>query len=312
MVAVTGATGFIGRAVVAALVAGGHRVRALARDLEKAGRALPASDAVEVVTGDALRSDSLAELAHGSSVMMNLVGIRRAMPPEVTFERLHPGVTALAIDAARDAGVRRFVQMSALGTRPAARSAYHKTKYAAEELVRASGLDWTIIRPSVVIGPGGGFLEMAQDWARGDAPPRFFMPYFEPPNPFSNDALPPGVSPRPRMQPVALDDVARAFVAAVERSESIGEVYPLGGPRAYEWPELLAEVRDAMGLKKPVWGIPAPVGEAVARAAMLTRCDRMLPFGLSEVQMSCEENTCTSDRVREDLGLTPGPVALAG
>src|SRR5947207_2723585 len=85
----------------------------------------------------------------------------------------HP--TKAVVDAALRNGVRRFVHMSALGTRPGAVSAYHKTKFAAEQYLRHSGLDWTIIRPSMIHGPRGELMQMEAAWARYKAPPFLFM-----------------------------------------------------------------------------------------------------------------------------------------
>ena len=309
--AVTGATGFIGRAVVAAMVEADHRVRALVRDPHKAADVLPAGSAVELVTGDALDRDALDELCDGASAFVHLIGLRKEHRPEVTFQRVHVDASARAVEAAKAAGVDRFILMSALGTRPAARSAYHQTKYVAEETVRQSGLAWTILRPSIVVGTGGGIVEMAQEWARGEAPPKLFMPYFEPPKPHAKESLPAGISGRPMVQPIAVGDVARAVCACLASDDTAGEVYPLGGPDAYTFPAMLEAIRDEMGSTTPVWGIPAEVGQAVACAAAVARCDNMLPFGLSDVQMSCEDNTCSSDRVAADLGFTPAAVSFA-
>jgi len=311
-VAVTGSTGFVGRHVVRALVDSGRSVRALVRDIQKAGRVLPEDERVESVQGDVCDSSAMDELCAGADAVIHLVGIRREKRPTVTFERLHVDATRQALESAKRAGATRYVQMSALGARPAARSDYHKTKYAAEELVRGSGLGWTIIRPSLVIGPGGEFLELARGWASGEEQPHLFMPYFEPPRAHAKERTAAGVSAKPKVQPVMVEDVAAAFVSALDRDEAAGEVYPLGGPRAYEWPEMLEAVREAVpGKTKPVWGVPAEVGEIAARAAAILRLDQRLPFCLSDVQMACEDNACSNAKIQQELGVTPGAVSFA-
>jgi len=312
-VAVTGATGFVGRHVVRALTESGRRVRALARDLGKAGRVLPADERVEVVTGDVCDASVTDELCAGADAVVHLVGIRREKRPTATFERLHVDATRTALESAKRAGAGRYVQMSALGARPAARSEYHRTKYAAEELVRGSGLGWTIIRPSLVIGEGGEFLELARGWAAGEEEPYFFMPYFEAPRAHAKERTAAGISSKPRVQPVMVGDVASAFVSALDRDGAVGEVYPLGGPREFEWPEMLEAVREAVpGKTRPVWGVPAEVGEIAARAATVLRLDQRLPFCLSDVQMACEDNVCSNAKVQQELGVTPGSVSFAG
>jgi len=311
-VAVTGATGFVGSNLVRALLDSGRRVRALARSADKAGRALPEDDRLEIITGDIFDPASLDELSAGASALIHLIGIRCEKRPRVTFERLHVDAAQRALDAAKRAGIARYLHMSALGTRPEARSAYHRTKFAAEQRVRASGLDWTIFRPSLVIGPGGEFLQMARDWATGDAQPYLFMPYFEPPRALMNESAPAGVSEKPIVQPIMVDDVAAAFVRALDREDAVGEVYPLGGPTRYTWPEMLEAVRKTIpGKTRPVWGVPAEVGEATARAARAIRIDHLLPFCLSDVQMASEDNACSTAKARAELALEPAPVSFS-
>src|SRR5205807_1548953 len=132
--------------------------------------------------------------------------------------------------AARSARIRRFVHMSALGARPGAVSNYHKTKYKAEEYLRGSGLDWTIFRPSLIHGPAGEFMRMEAAWARRRKPPFLFMPYF------GRGLL--GRGGAGKLQPIYVNDVARAFVEALENAKTIGEIYPLGGPDEITWPQL--------------------------------------------------------------------------
>src|SRR5258705_524026 len=145
---------------------------------------------------------------------------RRGLPGS-RFGGMHTERPRSVGEAGTAGGVRRYVHMSALGTRANAVSDYHKTKYAGEQYVRASGLDWTIFRPSMIHGPKGEFMLMEAKWARGSAPPFLFMPYF--------GAGFMGWGGAGRLQPVYVGDVARAFVDALEKPETIGEVYPLAG-----------------------------------------------------------------------------------
>src|SRR6185436_19566424 len=116
----------------------------------------------------------------GASAVIHLVGIIFEQPYSgVTFQRMHFEGTRAVVDAAKLAGVKRYVHMSALGTRMDAASDYHKTKYAAEQYVRASGLDWTIFRPSMIHGPKGEFMQMVNKWVHKKEPPFFAMPYFK-------------------------------------------------------------------------------------------------------------------------------------
>lgn len=301
--ALTGATGFVGRSLVRELLRRGWTVRCLARDADKARRTLPA-DGVEVIRGDVFERAAMEELADGAGAMIHLIGIRRERRREgVTFERMHVDATARALEAAGGAGVRRYLHMSALGTRPGGASEYHRTKWRAEGLVRDSGLDWTIFRPSLIHGADGEFMRMARGWATGTAPPFVFLPYFL-------RMEPGGLAPRPEtpsVQPVAVGDVARAFCEALERAETVGETYPLGGSERLTWPEMLREIRDAAPAPSPLspMGIPGDVAAMKARIAEALGLGGLLPFGESDAIMGSEDNVCSTEKVEAELGFRP-------
>ena len=151
---VTGGTGFVGRAVIQALRAEGYAVRCLVR--RGSERDLRGFGAIERVEGDVMARQSLDDGMTGCDAVVHLVGIIHERPAiGSTFERVHLQGTQNVLDAAAAAGARRYVHMSALGSRPGARSRYHQTKWAAEEAVRSSPLPWTIFRPSIIDGRGG-------------------------------------------------------------------------------------------------------------------------------------------------------------
>jgi len=212
---VTGGSGFVGSAVVAELFARGYSVTALAHR----GKLKTQDSRVRVVRGDLFNTAALDEGLRDCHAVIHLVGIIREKPTQgITFERIHHLGAKNVIDAAKRNGVRRFIHMSALGTRPGAPSAYHQTKYQAEQYLINGGLDWTILRPSLIHGPGGEFTQMEAGWARGRKPPFFFMPYF------GGGLL--GRNGQVQIQPVHVNDVARAFVEAIENPKTVGEIYP--------------------------------------------------------------------------------------
>ncbi len=146
---------------------------------------------------------------------IHLVGIIEEKPSkDITFEKMHVDATRRVLDAAKAVGVERYVHMSALGTRPDAVSDYHKTKWHAEELVRASGLTYTIFRPSMIHGPRGEFMKQAASWAKGKAAPFVFMPYF--------GFGPLGTGGSGKVQPVYVKDVAKVFVDALTNPKRRG------------------------------------------------------------------------------------------
>lgn len=312
VVAVTGSTGFVGRAVVRELVNRGWTVRALVRDVEKAREALPLGSALErspagrvlPVKGDVRRIESMAELCEGCSAVVHLVGIRREAPRGVTYELMHVDATRVALEAALAAGATRFLHMSALGARPDAPSNYHRTKFQAEELVRRSELDWTIFRPSIIHGPEGEFMQMAAAWVRGEGMPGSFLPYF-----FAADHVT-GESRPGRAQPIAVEDCARAFVEAIRNDRAVGEIYPLGGPEAYDWPDLLVAIQEivpgASAKLKPK-GLSGEFGSLLALGASRLGLGDSLPFGPDEPLMAAENNTCVTSKAQAHLGLRPRP-----
>jgi NADH dehydrogenase len=212
----------------------------------------------------------------------------------VTFERIHYRGTQRVVDATVRNGVKRYVHMSALGTRPDAESNYHKTKYRAEEYVRASGLGWTIFRPSMIHGPRGELMRMEAKWARGAAPPFLFMPYF------GAGAF--GRRGAGMLQPVYVKDVARAFVDALEKPATVGEIFPLAGPDRLTWPELHRAVAQAV-VGRNRWIMPLPVW----KAKLLTHVvpGSLLGFNRDQVTMSREDNTTDLSKFEDAFGWRP-------
>ena len=291
---VTGASGFVGSAVIEELLTRGYGVNALVNRRE-----LKASGDVRTIKGDLFNAAALDDGMAGVDAVFHLVGIIMERPSkDVTFERIHFAGTKSVVDAVVRNGVRRYVHMSALGVRPDAVSTYHRTKYRAEQYVRASGLDWTIIRPSLIHGPRGEFMQLEANWARRKAPPFLFMPYF------GAGAF--GRGGAGKLQPVYVKDVARAFVQALASPKTIGEAYPLGGPDQLTWPELHRTSADAIvGRKRRVAALP--VWYAKALTYVVPR--PLLPFNRDQVIMSQEDNTCDLAKFRADFGWDPQPFA---
>jgi len=312
---VSGATGFVGRSVVRALLERGWSVRALVRDPTKARAALPVHDALTLVEGDVLAPGVAAELVRGASAAVNCIGIIRERPGGETFRRLHVQATRALCEAASGASVRRFVQISALGVHDEGVAEYQRSKAEGERIVRASGLAWTILRPGMIHGPAGELTRLARAWASGRAAPFVFMPYFT--------RIVPGSSPlRPkfesaRLQPVWVEDVARAVCESLEREEAEGEVYNLTGPETVTWPELLEFVRNRVPDAKPgqrAVGLPAPLAAAKARALGALGLGQLLPFDAGMALMAQDDSVAAPHKARTHLGLEPTPFreAFAG
>ncbi len=172
---------------------------------------------------------------HMPDIVINLLGIIREMPG-ASFGLVHEEYTRRLLAGARSAGVKKFIQMSALGAAPDAPSAYHRSKFAGEELVKASGLPFVIFRPSLITGGGQKLLEELRVVAR-------FSPVLAAPS----DCL---------AAPLSAEAVAACFARAVEDDSIAGETFELAGDRVMNFREIFAEALSSMGLRRPVIGLP--------------------------------------------------------
>ena len=234
MILVTGANGFVGGHVVRALVDAGERVRALVRDAGGAG-ALDGVDC-ELARGDVTDPASLRAATEGCTTVVHLVAILTGKPGD--FDRVMTEGTRSLLDAARDAGVSRFVQMSALGTSEATKDTvpYYRAKWAIEEAVRSSGLGYAILRPSFVFAPDGGALAQFARIAR-----------LAPVTPVIGKGT-------QRLQPIWADDLARAVTLAVRRSDDL--LVEIGGPDIVDWNEFWSQLKAALGTRRPALHVP--------------------------------------------------------
>lgn len=288
----TGGSGFVGQAVVEELVGRNWSINALVNR-----RPVPAPGDIHNYQGSLFDDRVLDQAMVGCEAVIHLVGIIMEKPSKgITFERIHHEGTRHVVDAARRNGIRRYVHMSAMGVRDNAVSAYHRSKYRAEQYVRASGLDWTIIRPSLIHGPKGEFMQMEARWARKQAPPFLFMPYF------GRGLL--GQGGAGKLQPVYVKDVARAFADALDNPKTVGEVYLLGGPDRFTWPELHRAVAEAV-VGHPRWVVPIPAWKAKLLTYLLPA--GLLPFNRDQVIMSQEDNTGDNSKFLDDFGFEPAP-----
>jgi uncharacterized protein YbjT (DUF2867 family) len=285
---VTGGTGFVGRAVIQALRANGYAVRCLVR--RGSERDLRGFGAIERVEGDIMARQTLDEGISGCDAVVHLVGIiRERSAIGSTFERVHVQGTQNVLDAAVAAGVRRYTHMSALGTRQSARSHYHRTKWAAEEIVRSSPLPWTIFRPSVIYGRGDQFVTMLSGMIER-------LP-----------VVPVIGNGRQRLQPVPVEQVAQGFARALTLETTVKQTYDVGGPDAVSLVELLDEIALAMGRRRPLKAhIPIGLVRPVTR---LLHHFPAFPLTPDQLLMLEEENTCDPAAFFSTFALPPTRLA---
>jgi uncharacterized protein YbjT (DUF2867 family) len=239
---VTGGTGFVGPHVVRALAAAGHDLKLLVRDSTRS-RELPG----QPVVGEMTNTVSLQHAAEGVDAVVHLVAIRQGRPEQ--FERIMEQGTRDLVAAARQAGVGRFVLMSALGTTEETKDLvpYYHAKWEMERAVKGSGLDHVILRPSFVFGREGGILPTFRRLAR------------------LTPVTPVVGSGEQRIQPIWADDVAAYFAAAVDKPEATNRTFELGGPDAVTWNEFWQRLRGALGIRRrPTLHVPMPLMRANA------------------------------------------------
>lgn len=246
-VCLVGGSGFIGQALCARLVREGHAVRVLSR------RALPPPGLAVLPRLDWHRGDPydrqfLREALTGHDVVINLVGIlNEAGRDGRGFERAHVDLTRAVVAACREAHVPRLLQVSALHASDRGPSHYLRTKAAAERVIRdgCGEVGWTIFQPSVVFGPGDSFVNRFASLLR-------LLP------------LLPLARAQARFAPVYVEDVVSACLLAIDDRKTIRETYQLCGPDIYTLRELVCLVRDQLGLRRAVFGIPDWLGRLQA------------------------------------------------
>ena len=242
---VTGGTGFVGTHVVNALLREGHAVAVLARRAESARNRY--NRPVEVVAGDVLDAGSVARACAGREAVVHLVGIIWEKGAQ-TFDRMHREAVENVLAAARGTGIRRFIHMSAMGSSEDSPSSYGRTKAAGEKAVRESGLAWTVFRPSIIFGPGDGFVSLLAALVRS--------------NPMFIPVIGPGTT---RFMPVSVYDVARVFREALEKPDSAGKAFEVGGPQTFTLNEIYREIAAAVGKpRKPLVHFPIWWGRFLA------------------------------------------------
>jgi NADH dehydrogenase len=282
-VLVTGGTGFIGPRVCRALLARGWMPRLLVREGSEGKLPLDVRRRCRISLGDITDQESVVNAAQSTDAIINLVGIIREFPEKgVTFERLHVEGTRNVIAAANVWKIRRIVHMSALGALAGSPIAYFDSKGRAEGLVRESGLDWTLFRPSIVFGEGDRFISTLSGVVAGS-----------PVVPVPGDG-------RYEVQPVWVGDVARGFAEALTKKESIGRSFDVGGLERYSYDTLLDEIGASVGRSRVRKAhIPLPLVRTGTR--LLSRFERF-PMSPGMLSMLTLGSVCDPAGFRSVFG----------
>jgi NADH dehydrogenase len=249
-VCVLGGSGFVGRHICQRLVARGLRVTIPTRDRERAKVDLIPLPTADVVVADVHDPQALVRLLRGCGAVVNLVGVLHDGRGNASFQSAHVELARKVVEACRRTGIRRLLHMSALNADPNGPSAYLRSKGEAENIVRESGLDFTIFRPSVIFGREDRFLNLFSTLQH--LFPVLFL-----------------AKPQARFQPVYVDDVAAVYAESLMQLDSLGAAYDLAGPKVYTLRELVNYVGAITGHKRPVIGLGPRLSRLQARVMEL-------------------------------------------
>jgi len=282
-VAVTGANGFVGRHLVARLLLGGHDVRALISERPGAEKELPESGGreLDVRRADVRKPESLRGAFDGMDAVVHTV----AVPTErkQKFAEVNVAGVAHVVAEARRAGVARIVHMGALRADPASPYPYLRSKGEGETLVIGSGISYVVLQPSLLFGEGDDFF------------PRLAFSLMFPVVPVPGDG-------KARFQPVHVDDIAEALVAAVERREISG-VHEIGGAEPVTYDEMLAETMRGTGRRRPTLHVPVPLMKPPAVVMGLFMADP--PVTVAQLDLLAVDNTPRQNALEPVFGVRP-------
>ncbi len=288
---VTGASGFVGRHAVPALLAAGHQVVAMVRT-PTAGEAvlgrLPAGRRVAIETriGDVTQAETLPAVMAGIDAVLHLVAIPRDFDGGARLRHVNLDGTRAIIAAMQVAGVRRLIHMGAMGVVDDPNLHYASSKAKAEGLVRDSGLDWTILKPSLQFGEGDGFFNIVAGLVRTS--PGFV------PVPGDGNA---------RFQPIHVDDVAEVVIRSLADPTTIAGAFELGGPRYWTYREITREVLAALGKRRLIVPVPVPLIGLVAGTAERLRI--AFPVATDQLRQLRYDNIGPLDVIPTRFGFEP-------
>ena len=285
MIFIAGATGFVGGHLVNDLRSKGHTLKCLVRSERNAGQF--AAKGVEVVRGDITDPQTIEGVLRPDDFVVHLVGIIEEKRG-ATFRGIHVEGTSNLVAEAKRAGVRHFFYQSALGADRNSWSGYLKTKAEAEEIVTKSGLDCTIFRPSLIIGPWDGFTKKIMDMLK-----------LSPVIPVPGDG-------RAKIQPVYIKDWLKCLGAVIGNPQAFRGMFDIGGPEQLTYKETVEILAESAGMKKPVFNVP--MGLMKISALFLETVLSSPPVTSEQLRLIESDNICDPEAVEKQFGFRPTPL----
>ncbi len=274
-IAITGASGFVGRHLVASLAETEHNIRLL---VHKKHIDNISGNKIETVFGDVHNPDSLNKAFGGIDAIYHLVGII-AETGQLTFEKTVAAGTKNVVAACIRNNVRHIVYLSALGTSETAISKYHQSKWQAEEAIRNSGIDYTIFRPSVIFGVGDGFVSMLV---------RLIKKSPLTPVVGRGDFL---------LQPVYIKDLVHLLIETLGNKKARNKTIEIGGPDKFSYKEILRIIKRVLNKKRG--NLYLPMWFMKLNAFLLERILKPSPITTDQLKMLEVGNTCDNKNLYE-------------
>jgi uncharacterized protein YbjT (DUF2867 family) len=285
MILVTGGTGFVGPKIIHELRAEDQPVRALVRDPSSSAARTLSAWGCELVQGDATDPESLRRATEGADAVVHLIALIAGKPEE--FERVMSQGTRDLVAASKEAGVRRFVLMSALGTTEESKDLvpYYRSKWDMEQTVKTSGIEHVIFRPSFVFGKDGGILPLFMRQVR-----------YSPVTPVAGSGT-------RRLQPIWVDDVASFFARSLSTEEAANKTFDLGGPDRVTWNELYDRIKRTLGKRR--LSLHIPMGVMRTGAALAEKLPRPPVTRDQLTQLEDADNVGEVDPAIGTFGIRP-------
>ncbi|MBU1626827.1 complex I NDUFA9 subunit family protein [bacterium] len=267
MIFLTGGSGFVGSAVLSVLVEKGRKVKVLVRN-----KVLSSENSnptlIDKFQGNVLDPVSLKKGMEGCTYVINCVGIILETKTQ-TFQKMHVEAVKNLVDAAKSNGVEKIIHISALGTSDKPVSEYFRTKYEGEQIIKSSGLKYTIFRPSLVFGKGEKFFPVLKKLVKLPLTPVIG-------------------SGKNRFQPVFIEDLAYCVCACVSDEKTDDHTFEIGGPQIFTFFDMLDVVSQV--LKKKFYPIHIPVSLVRIFASIFEKILREPPITCDQLRMLKVDN----------------------
>lgn len=275
MILVTGGTGFAGSHLIKRLASERIQTRCLARETSEIEKLKELG--IEAAYGDVLDKDSLKKAVEDVETVIHFVGII-VEKKGATFEIIHTQGTRNLVEASKEAGIRRFIYISALGARENARSRYHKTKWEAEQVVINGGMEYVIFRPSIMIGEGGEFITMLSKIVR-------------------SSPIIPIVGGESKVQPIYIENTVDCIMKSLADPKTTNRIFEIAGPEQITYQELYLTLMEVLEIDKPTFQIPITFMWPVAY--ILERIMEKPTLTTQQLTMLQEDNICDIREMQE-------------